>query len=316
MAVAQISRGDGRALATAPGFVLRSDAAVAFDNANKAFGKDVILTGAWRSYETQERLFRERYQLGGWSPVGDYRTWNGRVWARVRGAAAAVPGTSNHGGGVAFDAKTRRDSSDPSHSKAVVFTSWNDRDRTGWLKAAREFGWRDDEGRRVGELWHITYYPHLDKHRGDIITPGKKPKSKRKPHRIATIRRGDDTWRTGLVQKRLTGYGSYNGKIDDKFGPRTENAVKDFQRARGLVVDGVVGPNTWYELAQGAEYGDRNEIKVDIAQRIAGLKGKKDVDGIAGNVFKHRWKQIQRWLGVVPDAKVGPNTVSKLQQKG
>ena len=35
---------------------------------------------------------------------------------------------------------------------------------------------------------------------------------------------------------------------DGKFGPLTEKAVKDYQRAHGLVDDGIVGPKTWGAL--------------------------------------------------------------------
>ena len=40
--------------------------------------------------------------------------------------------------------------------------------------------------------------------------------------------------------------------VDGMFGPRTENAVKAFQKYYGLGVDGVVGPLTWAKLS--AEY--------------------------------------------------------------
>jgi len=38
------------------------------------------------------------------------------------------------------------------------------------------------------------------------------------------------------------------GAVDGKFGPATENAVKQFQRDTGLVEDGIAGPATWAEL--------------------------------------------------------------------
>ena len=35
------------------------------------------------------------------------------------------------------------------------------------------------------------------------------------------------------------------------FGPKTETAVKEFQQGAGLVVDGIVGPQTWAALPDG-----------------------------------------------------------------
>jgi peptidoglycan hydrolase-like protein with peptidoglycan-binding domain len=37
--------------------------------------------------------------------------------------------------------------------------------------------------------------------------------------------------------------------IDGDFGPKTDAAVKEFQRETGLVDDGVVGAKTWEKLA-------------------------------------------------------------------
>jgi len=34
-------------------------------------------------------------------------------------------------------------------------------------------------------------------------------------------------------------------KVNGDFAPRTEAAVQRFQRANGLVPDGIVGPKTW-----------------------------------------------------------------------
>jgi len=57
----------------------------------------------------------------------------------------------------------------------------------------------------------------------------------------AKMMRGDDVKELQTALKR-TGYDP--GPIDGIFGPKTEKAVKAFQRVKGLVVDGIVGPKT------------------------------------------------------------------------
>lgn len=44
------------------------------------------------------------------------------------------------------------------------------------------------------------------------------------------------------------GFGAIVGAIDGKIGPKTTEAVKQFQSAMGLTVDGIVGPKTWAAL--------------------------------------------------------------------
>ena len=50
------------------------------------------------------------------------------------------------------------------------------------------------------------------------------------------------------IQNALKNAGFDPGAIDGKMGPRTKQAVMEFQRAKGLKVDGKVGPKTWEEL--------------------------------------------------------------------
>ena len=36
--------------------------------------------------------------------------------------------------------------------------------------------------------------------------------------------------------------------VDGDFGPKTESAVKAYQKKNGLIIDGVVGPKTWAHM--------------------------------------------------------------------
>jgi len=53
---------------------------------------------------------------------------------------------------------------------------------------------------------------------------------------------------TKEIQTALKNAGFDPGAIDGKTGPRTKQAVKEFQKTKGLKVDGVVGPKTLIEL--------------------------------------------------------------------
>ena len=62
------------------------------------------------------------------------------------------------------------------------------------------------------------------------------------------IRRGDRGNYVRFLQQLLESKLIPVGNIDGIFGSKTENAVKAFQQRQGLVVDGIVGPNTWTEI--------------------------------------------------------------------
>ncbi|MFC1666420.1 peptidoglycan-binding protein [Candidatus Omnitrophota bacterium] len=55
------------------------------------------------------------------------------------------------------------------------------------------------------------------------------------------------------IQRALKKAGFDSGAIDGKMGPRTQQAVKEFQKTKGLVPDGKVGPKTWAELGKYLE---------------------------------------------------------------
>jgi N-acetylmuramoyl-L-alanine amidase len=58
---------------------------------------------------------------------------------------------------------------------------------------------------------------------------------------------GDDV---AALQQRLAGMGFDIGKVDGRFGPGTDRALREFQRNVGIDVDGVCGPDTHRALAR------------------------------------------------------------------
>ncbi len=53
-----------------------------------------------------------------------------------------------------------------------------------------------------------------------------------------------------FIQETLGFDGYYFGKIDGVFGDRTQVAVKSFQNDKQLVVDGIIGSQTWDYLME------------------------------------------------------------------
>ena len=59
---------------------------------------------------------------------------------------------------------------------------------------------------------------------------------------------GDDVT---ALQQRLNALGYNAGTANGTFGAQTQTAVENFQNAKNLAADGVVGPTTWNALASG-----------------------------------------------------------------
>lgn len=65
---------------------------------------------------------------------------------------------------------------------------------------------------------------------------------------LNTLRKGDNGNQVKTLQRLLSAMGYDCGGVDGIFGSRTLIAVKEFQKAKGLTVDGIVGKNTWNAL--------------------------------------------------------------------
>jgi peptidoglycan hydrolase-like protein with peptidoglycan-binding domain len=123
---------------------------------------------------------------------------------------------------------------------------------------------------------------------------------------------GDDVKRLQRLLVMLK-YLDYTG-IDGSFGPQTESALKSFQQANGLMVDGIAGPQTWQalpadpdtpELSNGSTGTEVSAMQQPLAN-IGLYSG--PIDGIFGSNTEAAVRAYQTSRGVTSDGIVGDET--------
>lgn len=151
------------------------------------------------------------------------------------------------------------------------------------------------------------------------------------------------------MQQRLINLGYLNGKADGIFGPATEQAVRSFQSAHNLVVDGKAGPQTLNALyssdakpagqsastgggSSGApdngspnpatgtvpiqrvlRRGARGEDVAALQSRLNELKyNAGTADGIFGSLTENAVRNFQRDRGLAVDGIAGSQTINAL----
>jgi hypothetical protein len=95
---------------------------------------------------------------------------------------------------------------------------------------------------------------------------------------------------------------------DGKFGPETDAAVRAFQRAQGLTVDGVVGSQTWQALIVYTQLGDQGPAVRAIQSQLASRGVAIAVDGDFGNQTDAAVRAYQQSRNLTVDGEVGPQT--------
>ncbi|MFI8490210.1 peptidoglycan-binding protein [Streptomyces rubrogriseus] len=91
---------------------------------------------------------------------------------------------------------------------------------------------------------------------------------------------------------------------DGVFGPKTAQAVRDFQRKNRLAADGVIGRNTWSRLtALTVAHGARGQA-VKALQVQLGVRA----DGIFGSKTRTAVSNFQKRNRLAADGVVGPAT--------
>ena len=77
------------------------------------------------------------------------------------------------------------------------------------------------------------------------------------------LRRGSISTYVLIAQDDLNTLGFRTGGLDGIFGVKTEQAVRNYQRSRGLAADGIVGCNTWRSLQEDVVGNGRTTYTID-----------------------------------------------------
>lgn len=156
------------------------------------------------------------------------------------------------------------------------------------------------------------------------------------------LQRGElGEWVT-FLQESLLQLGFEPGSVDGNLGERTERAVQDFQSARGLEADGVVGPRTWdalgaevpelradatagtdngssadqslysYPTLMPSERGEWVSYLQDCLQRVGARPGRQD--GIFGRLTEQAVLDYQGARGLAPTGFVDNATWQPLTE--
>jgi peptidoglycan hydrolase-like protein with peptidoglycan-binding domain len=126
------------------------------------------------------------------------------------------------------------------------------------------------------------------------------------------------------LQTALQETGNDPGPIDGVFGSQTEAAVKAFQAERGITVDGIVGPITWRNIDEFAEFDEpvlregSTGLPVRRAQSRLTAAGfdTGGVDGVFGPQTESGVRAFQQATGVTVDGIVGPQTWQQIDALG
>lgn len=191
-------------------------------------GQGQLAHGAAAAWNALAAVCRERHGVQIRSNGSDslYRPYSRQVYWRNywcglgKCGNAAVPGTSNHGWGLAGDV--------PPFVIAL-------------MDAHPEFGFRAVCSDAPWEAWHRKYCGDYD---------GPNPGGGGTGPTYPTLRKGSHGEAVTRAQRHLRRWnlGLTRPDADGGFGDVTKKAVRDFQIVHGLKPDGVIGESTWAKL--------------------------------------------------------------------
>lgn len=179
----------------------------------------------WTEKRAMQSWNSQRYLYGAPIPVGYAfrRPWEG-----------GHSNQSQHYAGVAFDVGQRLSNSQRNRIRNVAISSGV---------------WSYVEPASFTPTW-----VHFDKRRGTPACGGSG---------YPLIKEGNRGVYVLIAQDDLNTLGYTTGGLDGIFGPKTKEAVRQYQQSRGLSVDGIIGCNTWRSLQEDVVGTGRTSTTID-----------------------------------------------------
>ena len=172
-------------------------------------------------------------------------------------------------------------------------------------------------GRRVYQL-NVDMLELLEDDRiGRLAPPGSRAEAP-SPTGEPRLQIGDQGRDVRRLQRALHRAGE-TAAVDGRFGQETWAAIRSIQRARGLDVDGIAGPDIWAALPSGGPMpllrnGSRGEVVASL-QRVlaegAPARWKVAPEAVTGTFDASTSVAVQafqQWHGVEADGQVGDQT--------
>ncbi len=115
---------------------------------------------------------------------------------------------------------------------------------------------------------------------------------------------GSNQTQVKYLQQALVGLDYLDGSVDGSYGPKTQEAVKAYQKAYGLTADGSAGPNTLTSIKNTVV-----ALQSDLARKgyTSGT-----INGVYGSGTKQAVKSYQKAVGLSADGVAGSSTMKKL----
>lgn len=181
--------------------------------------------------------------------------------------------------------------------------------------------------------WFPLHGKSMDTFRTDVqalLTQNKEENSISNEITYSTIQKGSQGNLVKIAQEKLIAKGYILTKFgpDGDFGAETETVVKQLQRDAGLVVDGIIGVNTWAVLNSDFAkpnkevypgYLIKRDMTGDIVKKVQARLielgfscGRSGADGIFGTNTYKAIIAFQKANRLTTDGIVGINTWNKL----